>query len=97
MCLEVAGEANLGKEASPTVIGQRWEDAVLLVLVALALRVTFLLSLKGHALLCCIMIWPQGVCPRRVTPRTQGDLQAVFKSFSLPRDCALALAEFSVE
>ena len=39
MCLEVADEANLGKEASPTVIGQRWEDAVLLVLVALALHV----------------------------------------------------------
>ena len=36
VCPEVAEEAIPGKKASPTV-GQRWVDAVLLVLVALAL------------------------------------------------------------
>ncbi len=39
MCPEMADETNPGEEASPTGIGQKWLGAVLLVLVALALRV----------------------------------------------------------
>ena len=48
-----------------TQVGQKWAGAVLLLLVALALRaaLNFLLSLKGLSLLCCVRVFDYEMAP----------------------------------
>ena len=99
-----------GKEASPTGRAEVDRRCAVAAGGSGLACFTFLLSLKGPALLCCVRsladneMAPGGSVRGERLPRLsadvkvfQEDLQAVPESFSLPRDCALVLTEFSVE
>ena len=71
---EVADKANLGKEASSAGMAEKARRCAVGAGVSDLACCTFLLSLKGPALLCSVGSFDDGtrrVCPRRVTPRTQ--------------------------